>query len=196
MKTLDLEERKELILARETAMARQLALHVIERPVPRVWMIFIPIFFVFYFWKLKQYESGLKDFAENHLIPRRRVLEAVCAAEESGRPLDVDLLVNQMGAMQENTRSLCTEWLTTLAGHFWQLFAAGGDSYPELVRSAYRHKANLLLFCHRLGQTEKAFDEALLPSIEGDNAQLCLVTKTMTEGMRALRSREADEIFS
>jgi hypothetical protein len=196
MTTTDFDEKMMLILAGETAMARQLALHVIEKPIPRVWMIFIPIFFVFYFWKLKEYESGLKTFADNHLISRRRTLEAVLAAEESGRPVDIDLLAQQVDGNREEAHVLCAEWLTVLADHFRLLLNARGDSYPALVRSGYRNKANYLLFCRQLGQAETAFNKAILPTIEGDSMDLNEVTVTMAEGLNTLRSREAEEIFS
>jgi hypothetical protein len=196
MNTIDIEEKKQLILANETAIARQLALHVIEKPVPRVWMIFIPVFFVFYFWKLKEFENGLKVFAENYLVPRRRTLEAAVVAEKSGQPVDIDQVVDKVDGMQKEARVLCAEWLTVLAEHFRLLLTAAGDNYPELVRSGYRTKANYLLFCHRLGKTETAFDMALLPTIDGDSATLCQVTETMAEGLSTLRHREAEEIFS
>lgn len=193
--TSPLDEKKQLILANETAMARQLALHVIEKPVPRVWMIFIPVFFVFYFWKLKEYETSLKVFVENHLISRRRTLEAVVAAEEGRQPVDIGQLTAQID-MQDETHPLCAEWLTVLAGHFRLLLAATGDSYPALVRSGYRTKSKYLLFCRQLGKAETVFNMALLPTIEGDSADLCQITDMMAEGMNDLRCREAEEIFS
>lgn len=196
MHITDCEEKKGVILAHETEHARQLALHVIEKPVPRVWMIFIPIFFVFYFWKLKQYERGLKEFAENHLLPRRRMLEAVFAAETENLPVDFASLVGLNGGLDENVRALCREWLEVLDGHFRLLFAAQGDNYPALVRSAYRNKSNYQLFCRRLGNAETACNLALLPKIDGDTTILHQITQTMAEGMSTLRKKETEEIFS
>ena len=191
----DREERKNLILSHERERARKLAHHVIEKPQPRIWMIFIPIFFVFYFWKLKEYENGLKVFAENHLIPRIRTLEAVFAAEEENRPVDFESLQDLNGDVTENARALRREWLDVLAAHFRLLLAAQGDSYPALVRSAYRNKSNYQLLCRQLGKTETAYSLALLPKIEGDTATLRQITETMAEGMDTLRKKEVEEIF-
>jgi hypothetical protein len=173
-----------------------LALHVIEKPTPRVWMIFIPIFFVFYFWKLKEYEKGLKTFAENHLLSRCRTLENAVVAEKSGQPVDIQALVDQVEELQENTRAFYAEWLTVLAGHYRLLLNAKGDSYPALVRSGYRNKSNYLLFCRQLGKVESAFNMAILPTIDGERGELHFVTETMTEGLSNQRLREAEEIFS
>jgi hypothetical protein len=191
-----LNQRKALIFANEQTMAWQLALHVIEKPTPRVWMIFIPIFFVFYFWKLKEYEKGLKIFAENHLLSRRRTLDAAVDAEESDRPIDIQLLVSQVEELQEEARAAYAEWLTLLAGHYRLLLQARGDSYPALVHSAYRNKSNYLSFCRQLGTFENAFNIALLPTIDGETTEIDYVNKKMTEGLNTMRRQDAQEIFS
>lgn len=196
MSSSDLDAKAQLILASETGMARQLALHVIEKPVPRVWMIFIPILFVLYFSKLKQFESALKDFVEHHLFPRRKILEAVLAAEKSGQPVNSEKLIDQLAKLDKATRELYTDWLTILAGHYQLLLSARGDSYPELVRSGYLNRENYLLFCQKLCAIELTVNQALLLAIEGNSSDLHQVTKMMDEGIRTLRILEADTIFS
>ena len=168
-----LNEKKKLILTDESDTSRQLALHVIDKPLPRVWMIFIPILFVFYFWKLKEYENGLKTFAEHHLIPRRESLAAAFAAKQCGFSVDIALLVDKLGKLDTTKRALAKEWLTVLVGHYQLLLNAEGDSYHELVRSGYRNKSNYLLFCEQICRTENTFNMALLESIDGDSAALC-----------------------
>ena len=90
-----MEDKKRQILNNEEFMARQLARRVIEKPVPAVWMILIPVFFVFYAWKIKQYANGLKDFAEHYLISRRRGLDAAFEAEQSGNLPEIDHIFPQ-----------------------------------------------------------------------------------------------------
>jgi hypothetical protein len=196
MKIIEIDARKELILANEETMAWQLALHVMEKPTPQVWMIFIPIFFVFYFWKLKDYEKSLKTFAENHLLSRRRTLEAIVVAEKSNQLVDIQSLVDQVEELQGNTRIFYANWLTVLAGHYHLLLNAKGSSYPALVRSGYRNKSNYLLFCRQIGKVESAFNMAILPTIDGERTELHFVTETMTEGLNTLRLHEAKEVFS
>lgn len=196
MSNTDIDEKGQLILAGETATARQLALHVIEKPVPRVWMIFIPILFVLYFSKVKQFESSLKDFAEHHLTPRRMVLEAVLAAEKGGQPVNIEELVARLGNLDRATCALCMDWLTLLVGHYQLLLAAQGDTYPALVRSSYQNRENYLRFCHQLCTVESAVNHALLPAIDGDSSDLDQAAGMMDEGVRILRTREADTIFS
>ncbi len=195
MKRSDFDQKKMLILAAETSMSRQLALRVIDKPLPRVWMIFIPIIFVMYFWKLKEYENALKEFSEHHLLSWSRTLEAAFVASKSGISADVSKLVDQVGYQQEKTRIVYAKWLTLLIEHYQLLFTGNGDSYPELVRAAYQNKSNYMIFCHRIGKTEATFNMVLLETIDGDSTDLCQVTKTMIEGMRDLRFQEAEKIF-
>ena len=196
MKTSYLNHKKELILANETDIARQLALRVIEKPLPRVWMIFIPILFVLYFSKLKEYESGLKTFAEHYLIPRNRALEVAFTAAESGVTVSIESLVDHFGYKEANKCVLCKEWLTVLIDHYQLLLNAEGDSYPALVRSGYQNKSNFLLFCQEILRTETLFNKALLETIEGDSIELCKVTDTMAEGIKNLRHQSVEKYFS
>lgn len=196
MSSIDIDEKERLILASETAMARQLALHVIERPVPRVWMIFIPILFVLYFSKVKIFESSLKDFAEHYLIPRRMILKVVLAAKKSDQPVDIEKLIEQLGNLDVATRALCMDWLTVLVRHFQLLLAAQGDNYSALVRSCYPSRENYLQFCDQLCTVESAVNQALLSAIDGNDSDLHHATKMMDEGVRNLRRQEAGAIFS
>lgn len=196
MNLTEIRNNKELILTHETSTARQLALHVIDKPRPRVWMIFMPIFFVFYFWKLKEYEQALHDFGAHSLIPYHKTLEAAYAAKENHQPVDIAQLVAQFDHPQQTTRFLMQHWLTLLAEHFQLLLSAKGDSYSELVRAGYGSKANYALFCKTISQAENDFNMALLKKIDGDSTDLAQVTTAMTEGLKDLRLHESEEIFA
>lgn len=196
MSFIDNDEKAQLILASETDIARQLALHVIEKPVPRVWMIFIPILFVLYFSKIKQFESSLKAFAEHHLTPRRMILEAVLAAEKGGQPVNIEQLLDRLGNLDEATRGLCMDWLSALVGHFQLILAAEGKTYPELIQSSYRYKEDYLSFCRKIRTVEFAVNQELLSAIDANSSDLLQVTKMIDEGIHNLRAEEAEKIFS
>ena len=56
--TLHLQHERDLILADEKRFAAQVSARVIDKPRLDVWMILIPVFFIFYFWQLKRYAKG------------------------------------------------------------------------------------------------------------------------------------------
>ena len=92
--TTSLVDKRDLILAEERRFANQVSHRVIEKPRLAVWMILIPVFFVFYFWQLKRYADGRKKFAESFLLTRRRAIEEAYRAAASDKNPAVDNLVN------------------------------------------------------------------------------------------------------
>ena len=69
-----------IILQNEEKFALQLASKVLEKPKLSIWMIMVPIIFVYYFYKMQKYSEGRKVFAENYLVSHKRALKAVVAA--------------------------------------------------------------------------------------------------------------------
>ena len=63
----DTKENSALILAHEEDFAAALARHVIDKPKLSIWMILIPIFFVFYFFQLNKYRDGLRKIEPREL---------------------------------------------------------------------------------------------------------------------------------
>lgn len=193
---LSMEHKKRQIVDNEEFMARQLARRVIEKPVPALWMILIPVLFVFYAWKIKQYSNGLKDFAENYLLSRRRALDTAFEAEQSGNLPDIDHLVKMADTMPAVARHAYRDWMSLLVDHYRSMLAAPGNSYKELVRAHYRTKTNFLLFCNKLNNTENAFNRSLLPGIKGESEDLRYILDRMDSSVADLRRKEIEEIFS
>lgn len=196
MTTLSIHEKKNEILTHEGAIARRLARRVFDKPIPPVWMILIPIFFVFHAWKIKQYGNGLKDFAENYMILRRQILDAAFESQHGSDVPVIDKLKQTIDSIPPKARDCFTELTTILADHFTSLLTARGNNYQALVREHYRNKTNYLLFCNQLNKVENSYNLALLPQIEGDNQDLVHVIKKMELGISELRKLQADEIFS
>ena len=195
MNTRFLETNQRLIIENEKALAKELAGLVLERPVPPIWMILIPIFFVFHAVKIKEYAKGLEDFAEHYLVSRRRALEAAAESIRSGNEVDLEALLNHVETIPAPAKPLYRQWIALLADHYRSLLTARGDSHPALVRSGYQNKTNYLLFCNRLTKSEHAFNLALLPQIEGDTEDLQDVINKIEQGITVLRRRVSDLIF-
>lgn len=191
-----MEAKKQLILEYEKYMARQLARHVIEKPAPSVWMIFVPIFFVFYVWKVKQYSNGIKSFVENYLLSRRRALDTAFEAVQRGAPPEIEQLVQQASGIPAVALPLYRNWMSLLVDHYRGLLTEPGKSQQDLKKSYYQNKTRYLSFCDQLSQTENSFNTALLPTIEGDQQDLRFVLERIEKGAADLRHQEVEEIFS
>lgn len=184
---------KFLIQTREEEIARMLAARVIHKPDLNVWMILIPIIFVFHFFRLSKTVQGRKDFLEFYMLPRRQMLDELCLAMEEGREPQV-ATINDSSAVPPQARAAYAQWITLLRDHYYGLLKAKGDSFDELVRKTYGRKAGFIAFLDGLGQAEQALNKALAP--EGDQAEDSQEAILRIETAAAeLRKEEARRIF-
>jgi hypothetical protein len=195
MAQLSMEEKKGHIFDHEKKMARLLALMVLDKPEPPFWASFIPMIFVFYAQKLKQYSQGLDDFVDNYLVSRRHALEAAASARVENSSVDARQLLKMAGDMAPPARPLYIEWVTLLTDHYRVLLDADGDSHEELVRSGYKIKSRYLSSWRSLNEAERAFNMALLPDVDGDSEDILDVIRKMNAGIVQLRQQDAEDIF-
>jgi hypothetical protein len=188
-------KKRDLILDYEKALAQALASKVLDKPKPPLWMIFVPVFFVFFAQKMGQYKKGLQDFVDNYLKPRSLALEKAQEALTMGGVFDPQAPLPMLERIPESVRPVCLHWLTIMAEHYGLLLAARGNSHAALVRGSYRTKTDYLLFLNCLHQAENAFNLALLPGMEGDNQDLRAVVDRIDTWSVELRRQDADKIF-
>jgi hypothetical protein len=128
-----IEQRRRSILAHETAVARQIAAQVVERPTLSVWMILIPLLFVHYMQRQQVFRRAVAEVSDALLRSRWRALDLVCARV---------VCDDEPGASEEDDgirrlRSAQDAELALLARHYSKLLAVDGSGYPALVRRAY-----------------------------------------------------------
>ncbi len=191
----DLDFNRELILAHERRFAGYVAGEVVDKPVLAMWMILIPVFFVFYFYQLKRYKSGLKEFSRNFLVTRKQALDSVCEASRQSSSLDIDELAARSDSPIE-VRHEYRLWVEALVDHFQTLIEVPGSSYEELVRNGYRKKSSYQGELDRLNRTELELSHALTPHLPGDKETIETVIKSMQDSVKRLRQSQSKEIFS
>jgi hypothetical protein len=191
-----LEHKKHSILEYERTVANKLAVRVFDKPKPPLWMIFVPIFFVFFAQKMQQYKAGLEDFVTNFLKPRRLALEAALESREKGTPPDVNAILKRAGKIPEHARPLFLNWMELLVDHYRTLLDGNGSTAEGLIRTGYRTKTDYLLTCNAMNRAENAFSQALLPDIEGDSQDVGSIIARLNENVTDLRRSEADAIYS
>ncbi len=194
MTTLSQTGKKEKILAHEEMLARRLARRIIEKPVPPVWMILVPVFFVFHAWKIKQYSNGLKDFTENYLTSRRRALDFAVLKDKTADKA-VEELIEIATDLPADARSQYRELMTCLVEHYRCLLKVDGKDYGALIRAHYRKKSNYLIYCVLLNKLENELNIALLPKIEGDRQDLRDVVDKMKHVSSKLYRQDVAEMF-
>lgn len=191
---LTLTHKRDLILVEEKRFAAQVSSKVIDKPRLDVWMILIPVFFIFYFWQLRRYEKGRKTFADNFLTTRKRALDEALRSAETGQGPNLEKIL-QASDIPADTRKNYRRWVALLVEHYRDLILAQGSSYPALVKSTYQTRTNYLLFLNRLNQVEREFDAALKPHLENTTEGVNGIIKLMETSVTHLRRQLAEAIF-
>jgi hypothetical protein len=187
-------EKRTFILEHEEKFADALAVKVIDKPRLSLWMILIPIIFVYYFYQFQRFRTGREAFAENYMISRKRALDESLAVVETGREPDIQRLI-RMSTLPEDTHEQYREFLSVLIEHYTELLRSKGEDFESLVRSAYRNRTNFLLFLNRLNQAEKILNTALKTHLSKTAEGIDEVVETIQTYSEKLRRNNAEKIF-
>jgi hypothetical protein len=192
---ISLKEKRDLILNREKQFCHQVSSEILDKPRLGIWMILIPIFCVFYFYQLKRYSEGRKEFAENFLITRERALNNVYTAVQEGMDVDVEKVV-QAGDIPEHSREEYRNWLKLLTDHYLSLIRGRGQSFEELVKSAYDSKGQYIQLTEELNRVEREFNSKLQPHLDLDNSEVREIITKIENATIRIRRRQVKEVFS
>jgi hypothetical protein len=190
----DKKEKSAIILEQEEKFARILASQVINKPQLSLWMILIPIFFVFYFTNLNKYKNGCRQFADNYLVDKKRALNEAAAVVDGGRESDIFALA-KLSNMNSEAREKQAEVLTILVEHYINLMKTDGEDFASLIRAAYGSLTDYLLFLNRLNQAEQEVNKALKPDLEEPDEVINDIVSNMEVVSERLRRETAEIIF-
>jgi hypothetical protein len=186
--------KRDLVENHEMVFANAIGAAVFEKPKVSLWMILVPLFFLYFVFLMRKYKNDRKQFDQDFLLTRRRALNAAADAVASGQPPEIGQVVRQAGLAD----ALCkpyTAWVETLTGHYMDLLAAEGDSYEALVRAAYHNRGNYLLTLNRLNTVESQFYDALRPTIEAPDNAAAEIIAIIEKEARRLRLASAEHTF-
>lgn len=157
-------------------------------------MILIPIIFVHYFYRFNKFNTGRKAFTKNYLVSRLRAMEEGLRIAETGQKPDIEKLA-ALASLPKESIPAYRDLLRILIEHYTDLLRADGDTYAEMVRSAYAKQSNFLLFVNRLNKAEKILDQALKPEMEDDTEGFDEIVARIERKSEELRREYAQQIF-
>ena len=190
-----IEAKKDLILKYEERFAYELGLVIIPKPKVSVWMILIPIIFVFHLYRHKKYVEGRRAFADNYLISRRRAADETAEEIRQDRPVNLDALSAKAKLPSKEAHRDYREWLTVLMAHYRNLLTAQADDFNALVRLAYRSRSNYLLTLNQLSKAEKKLNATLRPHLEKETEGIADVIADIERNSTRLRRVHAQTVF-
>jgi hypothetical protein len=192
--TLNIADKKKVIMEYEERFADILALNVLDKPKLSIWMILIPIIFVYYFYEYQKFTNGRKAFAEHYLLSKRRALGEAADSIETGQKPDIEKLA-KLSDVPDNARELQSSVLSLFVEHYLNLLRAEGKTYDELIRSAYNNRTNYLLFLNLLNNAEKDVNKSLIPHLADKHQGIESVIGTIEMHSERLRRESAEKIF-
>lgn len=167
-----IEAKKDLILDYEQRFANELGLAIISKPKMRVWMVLIPMYFVFHIYRHKKYMAGRQVFAANFMVSRRGIADETMEALRQNRPVNLDALSAKAKLPSKEAQRNYREWLTVLMAHYRDLLTAQAGDFDALVKLAYRNRSNYLLTLDQLSEAEKKFNTTLRPHIKNETENI------------------------
>ena len=198
---MSLESRYELVLSRETGLAQAVADQVVDKPLISAWMILIPIVFVQYLISSRELRAVARAFVREFMLTKRLALEAAREMAESGMPRE-DALGGRLSAewndevepAKREIRNMQRAEIELLIDHYTRLLAAEGESYPSLVKSAYRTRADYAGLLERLHDAEREVNQAAVRAFGTTEGFTETITKAEAT-TRKLRRHEMDTLF-
>ncbi len=195
------EEKYQLILDAERQLAYVLAKGLIDKPKVSVWLILMPILFVYYAHKIQTYKKGVHAFAEGFLKTKTEALNAalqeVTSQESSGEFLDRVTFTEPNPGDPEKTRRVRIKQrgeMDLLVEHYAIMLKSDGTDYETLLRNAYEHGGAYRVFLNRLTKAEEEVNRAVLEAFHPNEEAKDIVDKMETM-VRKLRENQLNAVF-
>lgn len=193
MTPMDLTEKKDIILKHELIFANEIGAAVFEKPKVSVWMIFIPILFLYFIFRMQKFRKDRRKFSTEFMAARREAMDLAFDVSAGKSSMGSDS-VNRLEKLPEPLQEPYGSWMKTLSSLYLDLLSAEGNDFDSLVRRAYRNRTNYLDTLERVNRSEKEFYAALKPlmaEVEGTDT----IIATLESESRRLRRDTADRIF-
>lgn len=197
--TAPTEQTYQMIWNQENQFAYKVAKHVLKKPKISVWLILIPILFLYYAHKIQQYKAGVHGFSKG--VMRSKILALDSAQEErnTGKKNEEykDAFVskdlkNSPNVMRVRDKQIAE--VEILKAHYAKLLREQGSSYQALIKKAYKTSGEYRLFVNQLTKAEEEVHDAVLRAYHPtDEAQA--VTKKLRNATFALREEEIRTFF-
>ena len=189
------------IIAAERSLAHRLEASV-RKPRPiTVWEVLMPLLLIFTFAGRKVHRE---TFVQNIIFTKQLALDAArevlekrisreTAINPARRKTEALLSTVKNGIYSEAIRERQLNEIELLIDHYCILLHADGKDYVSLVRAAYRERSNYLDFLQRLGEAERAVNEASLKTV-GSRGDPEFVSR-LQQNTEAVRMATTERIF-
>jgi len=197
----DLKNKYEMILSHESAVARSVALAVIQPKPFSVWEVLVPILFIFGFMRSREVREV---FAQNVLFTKKMALQAAFDMLKKGHTRQgemerVSSKTKEMvasipgGIYSAEIRQEQLKEIDLLVDHYCRMLESTGDDYDSLVFNAYQTPEQLVHFYEQLQKAEEGVGYAAQNTLGADADTHTL--ERMKAALKKSRLKETEKIF-
>lgn len=190
----NLTRKKDIILSRELRFANEIGALLFEKPKVSYWMIFIPILFLYFIFRMQKFKNDRIKFSEEFMSARKEAMDIAFGTAAPGS-LTEKSSEKQYSKLPDALQEPYASWIKALSSLFLDLLFADGNDVESLIRTAYRNRNGYMEALDRLNNAEKEFYAALKPLMAKVEGSAGIITKMEFESRR-LRIEMADRIFS
>jgi hypothetical protein len=188
-----------IILEAEESFARTVALGVVVKKPLTAWHFIIPGMFIFDFLRRN---SETRRYSELFLFPRKTALHGtlnVLKGDDRKQVLsrmeeDIRQWLIPLKLYSERLLRGHMEQINLLIDHYIKLFQVEGNSYPELVRNAYKTQDQFMGYLERLVTAEQEVDGAVA-EIHGGIPEIWERLRAEQVQVESLRKKDIERIF-
>lgn len=192
---MTLKDKCDVVLKYEERLAGILASRVLDKPVLSIWLILIPVLFIYHVYQMQRFKAGRDQFVENYLKTRKKALGEALSVAGSGEKPDKDAMADSE-ALPLQVRRVYADLLGIMTEHYTRLLRAEGETFEMLVRSAYGGLEDYLSFISRLARTEGKLTEAVMENAGEMPEGMMETAKRFREHTERLLREEAGRIFA
>lgn len=190
----DLPRKKELILEYEKIFINRMSRELFAKPKLNVWMILMPIIFIFFFQQFSRYRKGKTDYQKNTLItPKRALGEAYYAVEENKKP-DLDELMD-ISDLPTAAHVPYRNLLKILVQHYIDLLNSKGKTYKEMIRNTYPDEKAYDKHVNELASAWKALNLKAMKDLTAKNSEVKKTVAKMNQLWIDLRMEDKKEFY-
>ncbi len=170
---MSLNRKKEFILAYEKSLARELSEKLFEKPKMSVWMILIPLIFVFHCQRHKRFVEGKKSFIGEWLRNKEEALSAALLEASGQEERNPEKWRKTASHLPLAVQEAYLQVQHLLADHYKKVLQATGSEIGVLVSQAYSRE-EYASFVRRRIELEQQLSHALLAVHESPEEQAVL----------------------
>lgn len=197
---MSIDARYELILSQEQQFAKKVAVKTVDKPEFSLWIILIPIFFVYYIYRSQRWKSVLELCSKEFVFTKKTALDAALDMTQNGASKTEAIAAcpsDQGEGKKEEAKEINKKQMQEiefLIDHYVKLLKAEGDSYQSLLENAYQRRNNYAQFLNLLQQAEKEVNLAAKRAFSQTEGFSEMISR-METATEALRTEEKKAVF-